>query len=206
MLNETKRRIYTDVLDNKAQYLLIVFFLVVGITAGTVTVSHFQMGTQQALVSFKDSLFMSVKSADPDFWGIFFHSLLYHTLVFGVIAVFSLMMLGIPVISAVMIFKGFCVGFTVGVLALDMSVGGFLAIVVCLFLPNLIFIPCVCKAGVLGLNNAIQVFKTRHIPKTAGDKLASSKPYFTRLLIVYAFGFIGILIESLLTPALMKLI
>ncbi len=206
MLNDTKRRIYTDVLDNKAQYLLIVFFLVVGITAGTVTVSHFQMGTQQALVSFKDSLFMSVKSADPDFWGIFLHSLLYHTLVFCMIAVFSLMMLGIPVIAAVMIFKGFCVGFTVGVLALDMSVGGFLAIVVCLFLPNLIFIPCICKAGVLGLNNAIQVFKTRHIPKTAGDKLASSKPYFTQLLIVYAVGFIGILIESLLTPALMKLI
>ncbi len=206
MLNDTKRRIYTDVLDNKAQYLLIVFFLVVGITAGTVTVSHLQMGTQQALMSYKDSLFISVKSVDPDFWGIFFHSLLYHTLVFGVIAVFSLMMLGIPVIAAVMIFKGFCVGFTVGVLALDMSVGGFLAIVVCLFLPNLVFIPCVCKAGVLGLNNALQVFRTRHVPKTAQDKLVSSKPYFIRLLIVYAVGFIGILIESLLTPALMKII
>ncbi len=206
MLNDTKRRIYTDVLDNKAQYLLIVFFLVVGITAGTVTVSHLQMDTQQALTSYKDSLFMSVKSADPEFWGIFFHSLLYHTLVFGVIAVFSLMMLGIPVIIATLVFKGFCLGFTIGVLALDMSVGGFLAIVVCLFLPNLIFIPCVCKAGVLGLNNAIQVFKTRHIPKTAQDKLISSKPYFLRLIIVYAIGFIGILIESLLTPALMKLI
>ena len=206
MLNETKRRIFTDVVDNKFQYLLIVFFLVVGITAGSVTVSHLQMGTQQALSSYKDALFMSVKSAEPDFWGIFFHSLLYHTLVFGVIAVFSVMMLGVPVITAVMIFKGFCVGFTVGVLALDLSAGGFLAILVCLFLPNLIFIPCICKAGVLGLNNAIQVFKTRHVPKTAGDKLASSKPYFARLFIVYAVGFIGILIESLLTPALMKII
>lgn len=206
MLNETKRRIFTDVVDNKFQYLLIVFFLVVGITAGSVTVSHLQMGTQQALSSYKDALFMSVKSAEPDFWGIFFHSLLYHTLVFGVIAVFSVMMLGVPVITAVMIFKGFCVGFTVGVLALDLSAGGFLAILVCLFLPNLIFIPCICKAGVLGLNNAIRVFKTRHVPKTAGDKLASAKPYFARLFIVYAVGFIGILIESLLTPALMKLI
>ncbi len=206
MLNDTKRRIFTDVLDNKVQYLLIVFFLVVGITAGTVTVGNLQMGTREALMSFKNSLFMSVKSADPDFWGIFFHSLLYHTLVFGVIAVFSVMMLGLPVIAAVMIFKGFCVGFTAGVLALNLTVGGFLAIVVCIFVPNIVFIPCICKAGVLGLNNALQVFKTRHIPMTAQDKIMTSKPYFIKLLIVYAFGFIGILIESLLTPALMKII
>jgi len=206
LLENAKRRIFTDVLDNKAQYLLLVFFLVVGITAGTFTVSNLHMGTKEALESYRDSIFISVKSADPDFWGIFLHSLLNHTLFIGVIITFSLMMLGIPVIAATLIFKGFCVGFTIGVLALDMSIGGFLAIVVCAFLPNLILIPCICKAGVLGLNNAIQVFKTRHIPKTPQDKLISSRPYFYKMLIVYACGFSGVLFESLLTPALMKLI
>ncbi len=206
MLENTKRRIFTDVLDNKGQYLLIVFFLVVGITAGTFTVSNLQMGTKEALESYRDSLFISVKSTDPNFWGIFFHSLLNHTLIFGVITVFSLMMLGIPVIAAALIFKGFCVGFTVGVLALDMNIGGFLAIVVCTFLPNLVLIPCICKAGVLGFNNAIQIFKTRHIPKTPQDKLISSRPYLFKMLAVYVVGLVGVLIESLLTPALMKLI
>lgn len=206
MLENTKRRIFTDVLDNKAQYLLLVFFLVVGITAGTFTVSNLQMGTKEALESYRDSIFISVKSTDPNFWAIFFHSLLNHTLIFGVIMAFSLMMLGIPVIAATLIFKGFCVGFTVGVLALDMSFGGFLAIVICTFLPNIVLIPCICKAGVLGLNNAIQVFKTRHIPKTPQDKLNSSRPYFLKMLFVYAVGLMGVLIESLLTPALMKLV
>lgn len=206
MLENTKRRIFTDVLDNKGQYLLIVFFLVVGITAGTFTVSNLQMGTREALESYRDSLFISVKSTDPNFWGVFFHSLLNHTLIIGLITAFSLMMLGIPVIAATIVFKGFCVGFTVGVLALDMNIGGFLAIVVCTFLPNIVLIPCICKAGVLGFNNAIQIFKTRHIPKTPQDKLISSRPYFFHMLFVYVFGLLGVLIESLLTPALMKLI
>lgn len=206
LLENTKRRIFTDVLDNKGQYLLIVFFLVVGITAGTFTVSNLQMGTKEALESYKDSLFISVKSIDPDFWGIFLHSFLNHTLIFGVVTVFSMMMLGIPVIAAALIFKGFCVGFTVGVLALDMSIGGFVAIVVCTFLPNLVLIPCICKAGVFGINNLIQVFKTRHIPKTPQDKLISSRPYLIKMLSVYAVGLVGVLIESLLTPALMKLV
>lgn len=205
-MENTKRRIFTDVLDNKAQYLLLVFFLVVGITAGTFTVSNLQIGTKEALETYKDALFVSVKSANPEFWGVFLHSLLYHTLIFGVIAVFSMMMLGIVVISATLVFKGFCVGFTVGVLALDMSIGGFLAIAVCTFLPNLVLIPCICKAGELGFNNAIQFFKMRHVPKTPHDKLMSSRPYLTKMLAVYAFGLIGVLMESLLTPALMKLI
>jgi stage II sporulation protein M len=206
LLENTKRRIFTDVLDNKAQYLLLVFFLVVGITAGTFTVSNLQTGTREALESYRNSLFISVKSTDPNFWGIFFHSLLNHTLIFGIIAIFSMMILGIPVIAATLIFKGFCVGFTVGVLALDMSFGGFLAIVVCTFLPNLVLIPCICKAGVLGFNNAIQIFKMRHIPKTPHDKLMTSRPYLIKMLAVYLFGLLGVLIESLLTPALMKLI
>ncbi len=206
LFENTKRRVFTDMLDNKAQYLLLVFFLVMGITAGTFTVSNLHTGTKEALESYKDALFICVKSADPSFWGVFLHSLVNHTLIFGIITVFSLMMLGIPVISAMFIFKGFCVGFTVGVLALDMSIGGFLAIVVCTFLPNLVLIPCLCKAGVLGFNNAILVFKTRHIPKTARDKLISSKPFFLKMLAVYALGLIGVLAQSLLTPVLMKLI
>lgn len=206
MFGEAKRRVLTDVLDNKIQYLLLVFFLVVGITAGTFTVGKLQIGTREALDTYKDALFVSVKSASPDFWGIFLHSLLYQTLVFCVIALFSMMMLGIPVIACVLVFKGFCVGFTVGVLALDMSAGSFLAITVCILLPNLILIPCVVKAGVLGFNNAILAFRTRRVPKTAHDKLLSSRPCFLRLLAVFAFGLIGVLIESLLTPALMKLI
>jgi len=193
-------------LDNKVQYLLVVFFLVVGIAAGTVTVGNLHTTTRQALETYKDALFVSVKSIAPDFWGVFLHALLYHSLIFGVIAVFSMMMLGIAVIAAVTIFKGFCIGFTVGVLALDMSIGGFLAIAVCVLLPNLVLIPCVCKACVLGFNNAMLVFKTRHIPKTARDKLISFKPYFLKLIMAYAIGLIGVLLQSLLTPALMSLI
>lgn len=205
MLDTAKRRIFTDVLDNKAQYLLLVFFLVVGITAGTFTVSNMQTGTKEALESYRNAVFVSVQSEEPDFWTIFFHAFLNHTLIFGVITAFSLMMVGIPVILLAVAFKGFCVGFTVGVLSLNMGIGGFLAIIFCTFLPNLVLIPCICKAGVLGINNAITVFKNRHIPKTAQDKLITSKPHFKKMIAVYAFGLLGVLIETLLSPSLMGL-
>ncbi len=204
MLIQAKRRVLMDLLDNKAQYLLLAFFLVVGITAGTFTVSNMQDGAKEALRSYLSALFMSVQTSAVDFWKVFFHALLQDTLIFGCLAMFSLMVLGIPFIALVMAVKGFFVGFTVGVLALNLGAGGLLAIIFCIFLPNLVLIPCTLKAGVLGISTAINVFKTRHIPKTPADKFMISRPLLLRMLCVYAISLAGVLIQSLLVPLLIK--
>ena len=204
MLENAKRHLITDVMDNKGQYLLLVFFLVVGITAGTFTVSNMQDGSKEALSSYVSALFLSVHTSSVDFLKVFFHALLQNTLLFSAITMFSLMVLGIPFIALTLIVKGFCVGFTVGVLALNLGMGGLLAIVFCVFIPNLVLIPCICKAGVLGIGNAIQVFKSRHIPKTSADKLMMSRPHFKKMLKVYGISLLGVLVEALLTPMLIQ--
>lgn len=203
-MGNAKRRLVTDLLDNKGQYLLLIFFLVVGITAGTFTVNNMQEGTKEALDSYTGQLFLSVQTTSVDFLSIFFHALLQDTLLFGVITLFSMMILGIPVVALTLVFKGFCVGFTVGVLALNLGAGGLLAIVFCTFLPNLVFIPCILKAGVVGIGNAVDVFKARHIPKTSADKLIMSRPLFKKMLAIYAVSLIGVLIQALLTPVLIQ--
>ncbi len=204
MMAIAKRRLVTDLLDNKGQYLLLIFFLVVGITAGTFTVNNMQEGTKEALGSYTGQLFLTIKTSSVDFLSAFFHALLQDTLLLGVMTLFSLMVLGIPFIALTVVFKGFCVGFTVGVLALNMGAGGLLAIVFCTFLPNLVLIPCILKAGVVGIGNAVDVFKARRIPKTSVDKLIMSRPLFIKMLKVFAVSLVGVLIQALLTPVLIQ--
>ncbi|MDD5016471.1 MAG: stage II sporulation protein M [Eubacteriales bacterium] len=192
--------------DNKVQYLLLVFFLVVGITAGTFTVSNMKISAKAEFSEYINLLFYSVKTNPVDYFCIFINSFLQNTVLFAIITVFSLMMIGVPVITVVLIIKGFCVGFTVGVLALNLGSGGLAAIVFCTFIPNLVFLPCLCKAGVLGLNNSIVAFKNRKIPKTARDVLISSRPHFAKMFKVYLFSLIGVILDTLLIPALIKLI
>ncbi len=206
MLNGLKRRVSFDVFDNRIQYLLLVFFLVVGITAGTFTVSHMQPGEKTALTGYIDMLFLAVKTQEIDYFAVFFHAFLQNTLLFGAITLFSLVMLGVLMIPVVMVIKGFCVGFTVGVLSVNLGFTGFAAIVFCEFIPNLVLIPCILKAGVMGLNNTITVFKTRRVPSTTVDKLIMARPHFSKMLKVYFVSFIGVILESLLTPALIKLL
>ena len=206
MVRDVKRRIWFDVMDNKVQYLLLVFFVLVGITAGSFSVSNLAGGSKQQLSEYINLLFVTVKYNSIDYFSIFINSFLQNTILFAIITVFSLSMMGTPIICAAMILKGFCVGFTVGVLALNIGAGGFLAIIVCTFLPNLILLPCVCKAGVMGLNQSIVVIKCRRIPATARDKIVSSRPHLVKVMQVYLISLVGVALETLLTPALMMLI
>ena len=206
MFANLKRRVSIDILDNKVQYLLLVFFLVVGITAGTFTVSNMKISAKTELSEYINLLFFAIKSKTIDYFSIFINSFLQNTAVFAIITMFSILMIGVPVIIVALVIKGFCVGFTVGVLALNIGSGGLAAIVVCTFLPNLVLLPCICKAGVLGFNNSITVIKTRKIPATAKDRMILSKPHFARMFCVYLVSMIGVILETWLTPALIRLI
>lgn len=206
MAIDVKRRVWFDVMDNKVQYLLLIFFVLVGITAGTFSVGNLAGGAKQQLSEYINLIFVTIKYNSIDYFSIFINSFLQNTTLFAIITVFSLSMMGTPVICTAMVFKGFCVGFTVGVLALNIGAGGFLAIIVCTFLPNLVLLPCICKAGVMGLNQSIAVIRCRRIPATARDKIVSARPHLVKMLQVYLISLVGVVLETLLTPALMKLI
>jgi stage II sporulation protein M len=195
-----------DVLDNRIQYLLLVFFLVVGLTAGTFTVSSMEPGEKTALTGYLDTLFSAVKTESINYFSVFIHAFLQDTLLFGALTMFSLVMFGMLVIPVLLIVKGFFVGFAVGALSINLGLGGFAAIVFCEFVPNIVLIPCVCKAGVTGLNNCVTVLKNRRVPYTAKDRLLSSRPHISKMLIIYAVSMIGVLLETLLTPVLIKII
>ncbi len=206
MIDGVKRRIWTEVTDNRAQYLLLVFFLLVGIAAGTFSVSNLETGAKQQLSEYINLLFITIKLNSIDYFSIFINSFLQNTILFAIITMFSLSILGIPLITAAMIVKGFCVGFTVGVLSLNIGGGGFFAIIACTFLPNLVLLPCICKAAVAGLNQSILTIKSRHIPSTARDRIVSARPHLIKMLQVYLISLVGVAMETLLTPALLMLI
>lgn len=206
MLSRVKRNVALDVQDNKVQYLLVVFFLTVGITAGTFTISNLHLTAKTELSEYIKMILVGVKTQPVDYFAIFLFSWLHNTVLYLLMAGFSLLMIGIPVVTTVVIYKGFCVGFTLGVLSLMFGSGGFAMIIVAVFLTNLVLIPCICKACIIGWNHSISVIKERKIPKTTRDRLFDARPFFAKVTKIYLFSLIGVLLETVATPAFMKLI
>ncbi len=123
---------------------------------------------------------------------------------FVIIILFSFWPLTIPVILFAEALKGFYIGFAIGVLTLEYSANSFLLVLVVVMLPNLILLPCFIKAGVYGIKNAFNVFKNRKIPSTAKDKLINSKPYLKQMLKITLLSLAGVIIETVVTPLLIK--
>lgn len=199
-------RIKDDIRENKIQYLLLVFFLIVGITSGTFSVAHMRPGEKTALSGYMELVFEAVNTQQIDYLGVFFHSLIQDTVLFGMMAVFSMSFLGIPFIAAVITAKGFFVGFTSAVLAVNFGFSGFAAIIFSTFIPNLVFLPCIVKAGELCVNNCVAVFRTRKIPGTARDRLVNARPHLKKMLAAYLLSVLGVLLETLLTPSLIRML
>lgn len=206
MISNVKRGIWFDVMDNKVQYLLLIFFMMVGIAAGSFSVHNLTGGAQKELSDYINLLFVTIKYNSIDYFSIFINSFLQNTATFAIIALVSMSMLGVLLIPVVMTVKGFCVGFTVGVLALNIGGGGILAIIVCTFLPNVVLLPCICRAAVVAFNHSITTIKCRRIPATAHDKIMAARPNLIRILKAYLIALVGVALETLLTPALMMLI
>ena len=89
---------------------------------------------------------------------------------------------------------------------MDYTANAFLLVLIVVMLPNLVLLPCYVKAGVMGIGNAIEVFRRRHIPSTSREKLLFARPYLYKMAKVFALSLAGVLIETLLTPFLMRVV
>ena len=96
-----------DIKNNKTKYIIIVFLFIVGITAGTFTVSNFRETAKQELKDYVLLLLAALKSSEVRHFSILIFSWLQNTVLYLVMGAFSLLMAGIPVVAALILFKGF---------------------------------------------------------------------------------------------------
>lgn len=177
----------------------------VGLSAGAFTAGKLPAADKTDAANYLSILVDAVKQSQLDFFKVFYYACLQNISFFAIIIIFSFWTLTIPIILLTESVKGFYIGFAIGVLTLEYSLHSFLMVLIVIMLPNLILLPCFIKVGVLGIGNAITVFKNRKIPSTSKDKLINSKPYLIKTFKVFLISLLGILIETVLTPLLIRI-
>jgi stage II sporulation protein M len=205
-LYKYKTAILEDLNDNKTAYLLIVFFILMGLSAGAFTAGKLPDADKAEATNYISVLVDSVKNTQLDFLKVFYNSCLQNITFFAIIIIFSFWPLTIPIVILAEAIKGFYIGFAIGVLTLEFSANSFILVLIVVMLPNLVLLPCLIKAGVLGISNAITVFRNRKIPSTSKDKLINARPFFIKMLKVFLISLLGVLLETILTPLLIKVV
>lgn len=111
---------------------------------------------------------------------------------------------GIPILIADFI-KGFSLGYTFSFIVSAVESKGLLLALISILPQNLIYIPAVIILSMIGLSTSTEALKGKILKKNNGRNNIINEYVIKMLLVVLVMFLIGILVETFISPSLIKL-
>lgn len=191
--------------DNLFLYILVVLLLVLGIGFGALAVKLLTIEEIVELTQYLSTFMSGMEEIDLDFLLVLKESLINNLKTLLFIWFLGLTVLGVPLIFALLLSKGFILGFTAGFLIQEQGLQGIVLSVLTLALPNFFILPALIIASVLGITFSIWLVKGRRELSSAGfgKQLLA---YSTSMLLFAFFIIIGGALEAYGSSYLIKFV
>lgn len=143
--NNIKELILNHIYDNIKIYLFVIIIFIIGIILGVVFTNNI---AEEQYIEIKDYITNFVNSLKQDYT-INTTNLLKKTVTNNIILSITMWfigstVIGIPIVLGIVIFRGFCIGYTLSSIIAVLGVQkGLLFIITTMFLQNIIFIPVI---------------------------------------------------------------
>ncbi len=202
IVNSVKKHIKTNI----AIYIIIILCLLIGISVGGFTVKIIDTNHKQELVSYLRGFFGlfhndSIKSSD-----IFSQSLRNNFQLLVLCYILGISIIGIIGIFFVIAFKGFVMGFTVGLLMEQFRFKGCLLFLLGVLPQNLIIISTFIIASALSSSFALMFIKNRS-DKTKQTNIYKEFLTYTAAYLIFGISIIiAVSIETVISPIFIKMI
>ncbi len=192
------------IVKNLWQYTLLFLIFVVGMALGEINATSLEGSTRNHLVQMVDNFLKGGSIGYQGGYRLFFAAFLNQARVVGMIWFLGLTVIGIPLILAIIFFKGFSLGFTLGFLIKEKAWQGVLMATASVVPQNLLYIPLFLAWAVTGINFSLCLVRGRFGRGVAlGPGLAAYTGVMLMFLLVLA---LGAFIEAFLSPWLLDLL
>ncbi|MGF7184978.1 stage II sporulation protein M [Desulfitispora alkaliphila] len=191
--------------DKMLLYILAIFFIMLGIIAGAVSVSPLISGRQHELISYIDSFLNTIVYDDINTFAIALTTVFNNLRLVFIIWLLGMTVIGIPVIILILFVRGFMLGFTVGFLTLEKSMQGVLISVFSIAPPNFILLPGLIVASVTGISFSLLLVKGGFRDKSK----SILSHFFSYSIVMIGIAIVAVIagiVEAYWSPAMMKLI
>jgi stage II sporulation protein M len=192
--------------DNIWLYALSAVCMCTGVVLGVYTVKYMSGFERSDLLSYLTSFVKADSAKNINYYGIFLETLKNNIPLMAVIWFLGLTMIGIPIILVIDVIKGFTVGFTVTFFVNGFGLKGIWIALLSIIPQNIIYIPCIMIASVLGMEFSFLLIKdnTKRIwTKSVSSKIVSYTLFF---IILNVFMIVGFLFETYVTPSIITAI
>ncbi len=180
------------VMQNYREYVIIMIFFVIGIFLGVFFINQIQEESKAEINQYLGNFMEELKNtSDINQFEVLKSSLSDKLCITIAIWFFGTTVVGIPIVFGLVVYRGFCLGYTISAAISFMGfTKGFLFVLITLFVQNLILIPALIGLAVSGFKFYKSIIKDR--------RKENIKISFLRHTVFSLFMFGGLCIASLM--------
>jgi len=161
--NGIRNVIFEHVRDNIKEYFIITIIFIIGIILGVILINNLKQDGQEEISLYINNFINDVKENKSINTINLFKKTLINNVTFVIILWFvSSTVIGIPIVYALIVFRGFCLGYTIS--SIIATVGTMKGVLFSLFgvlLQNIIFIPGIFILAVSGIKLYKSIMKDK---------------------------------------------
>ena len=142
--------IYQHIENNSKEYILITLLFIVGIFLGVMFINNMQEAQKTEVSSYLNNFVEKLKNIQEINNGEILKATLKENIILAVaLWFFGTTVIGIPVVFGIILYRGFCLGYSISSIILTIGIGkGIIFVLISLLLQNIIFIPAIIAIGV----------------------------------------------------------
>ncbi len=142
--------IYQHIANNSKEYILLTLIFIIGIFLGVMFINNTQETQKEEIISYLNTFIEKFKNTENlDSMEILKTTTLDNIILAIGLWFFGTTVIGIPVVFGILLYRGFCLGYSISSIILTLGIGkGIIFTLLSLLLQNIIFIPAIIAIGV----------------------------------------------------------
>lgn len=190
--------------ENFWLYIISILCVFTGIILGIYSVKYLGEFERNDLVNYLMNFIDPSDTKGISYKLIFLQSIKNNLTVIIFLWFLGLTIVGIPIILIIDLLKGFTVGFTFSFMISGLGKSGIGIAILGVLPQNLFYIPCIIFASAVSMEFSIMLLKNKFNKQWTSSISGRIIYYSVIFIVIIAFLFIGIIIESYVTPYFVK--
>ena len=194
------------IINNKKEYVIVFLIFIIGIFAGVFFINNLQEEPKTEVTNYLNQFIEKLKVTDNIDNGELFRTSVIQNILLGIIMwFFGTTVIGIPIVFGLVMYRGFCLGYTISLCITIMGLSkGICFVLVTLLLQNIIFIPAILALAVSGFKLYKSIVKDKRKENIKLEILRHTVFSFVMLILLAIASVIEIFVSTNILKLLIK--
>lgn len=149
---DIRTTIKTHILNNRREYIIITLIFIIGIFLGVLFANNIKESQTQQITTYLNNFIDKLKNIESlNNVELLKISIFQNIIIACILWFFGTTVIGIPIVFGLVLYRGFCLGFTISSCIMTLGLSkGLIFVLIALLLQNIIFIPAIIAISVSG--------------------------------------------------------